>query len=672
MARKRDSGWEYPDRVGDTKSTVQCHYCGKVIYGGRTELKQHIAGLLEACPAVPADESLMLKNHINGGTGERTSLKKRRATFVGGFYNQSLFSNIQVVDDGDDDISEKELALLEKKQLKQALEESRFMAIIEEKHHRTDSSRDSAGIFGCSHTWDDGANVITVTDDMDGNVGENGLSDLEVKQLNQALEESRFMAFLEEEHRNSGGDVCPTAAYWTGVVSGICGPSSISSSMDGVAQHETKSSNVRPLKGRTMKEQANSGPKEHLLRPQEEQNGKDREGKESEPELETLLVEKEQLVAQVEDLNKTLSERDDELQDMEALNQTLILKEHSSNLELQDARKELISVLANNINTSRIGVKRMGEIEQKPFSAVCSKKYPCSEWEIRTLETISSWQEKVNNPNWQPFKKICKDGKWQSYKGKIQMANCEEEFQALKRCAVGLAKDIDYRDKQLFDLESLMEKKDRMLKEAIEERESLRQQLEKLRNKINENKEMKSRIKDLQDENGSLKDEVQVLISKERLSNDELQDARGLSGYSRTSVGIKIMGQIDGKPFQAMCSRAPDGAAKSAKLCSIWEENVKNPHWHPFKRVEILGKLVEMIDEEDEMLKELREKCGKDVYKAVADAMVELNEYNSSGRYPVPELWNFKEGRKARLKEIIEYVLTKLKTLKSKSKRKRS
>lgn len=49
-------------------------------------------------------------------------------------------------------------------------------------------------------------------------------------------------------------------------------------------------------------------------------------------------------VFQIEDLATELAEKNDELHDMEILNQTLILKEHMSNDELQDARKELIQV----------------------------------------------------------------------------------------------------------------------------------------------------------------------------------------------------------------------------------------------------------------------------------------------------------------------------------------
>lgn len=47
---------------------------------------------------------------------------------------------------------------------------------------------------------------------------------------------------------------------------------------------------------------------------------------------------------QIEDLMSELAEKAEELNDMEVLNQTLILKEHMSNDQLQEARKELLNV----------------------------------------------------------------------------------------------------------------------------------------------------------------------------------------------------------------------------------------------------------------------------------------------------------------------------------------
>ena len=73
-----------------------------------------------------------------------------------------------------------------------------------------------------------------------------------------------------------------------------------------------------------------------------------------------------------------------------------------------------------------------------------------------------------------------------------------------------------------------------------------------------------------------------------------------------------------------------------------------------------------MVDEDDEQLKKLKREWGKEVHNAVKAALVEMNEYNASGRYPTSELWNFKEGRKATLKEVITFISTDIKNLKRK------
>ena len=72
------------------------------------------------------------------------------------------------------------------------------------------------------------------------------------------------------------------------------------------------------------------------------------------------------------------------------------------------------------------------------------------------------------------------------------------------------------------------------------------------------------------------------------------------------------------------------------------------------------------IDEDDGELKELRNELGEAAYNAVVKALLELEEYNPSGRYEVPELWNFKNGKKASLAETIEYIIKQWKTLKGK------
>ena len=79
----------------------------------------------------------------------------------------------------------------------------------------------------------------------------------------------------------------------------------------------------------------------------------------------------------------------------------------------------------------------------------------------------------------------------------------------------------------------------------------------------------------------------------------------------------------------------------------------------------ISSKLQEMIDENDQELQELRNQWGDAAYESVVKALLELNEYNPSGRYVVSELWNYKECRKATLKEVIVCLVQQLKSLKS-------
>jgi len=161
----------------------------------------------------------------------------------------------------------------------------------------------------------------------------------------------------------------------------------------------------------------------------------------------------------------------------------------------------------------------------------------------------------------------------------------------------------------------------------------------------------------------------QMLIVKERQSNAELQEARKelINGFkeSKAFICVKRMGELEGKPFHVAAKRKYAGEEvvdKAMELCSLWEDYLRDPSWHPFKVISVGEGHQEIIDEDDEKLKSLKDDCGDEAYEAVTKALVEMNQYNPSGRHPLPELWNSKEERKASLKEGVSYMLKQWKT----------
>lgn len=53
-----------------------------------------------------------------------------------------------------------------------------------------------------------------------------------------------------------------------------------------------------------------------------------------------------------------------------------------------------------------IGIKRMGDLDTKPFESACKKKFPSEDADIKASELCSRWDEEIRNPSWHPFKII--------------------------------------------------------------------------------------------------------------------------------------------------------------------------------------------------------------------------------------------------------------------------
>ncbi|CAH2067952.1 unnamed protein product [Thlaspi arvense] len=181
---------------------------------------------------------------------------------------------------------------------------------------------------------------------------------------------------------------------------------------------------------------------------------------------------------------------------------------------------------------------------------------------------------------------------------------------------------------------------------------------------MKEFEEMKKLRKEMEDKLQEERSELEyskfinlALFRKERQSNDENQEARkelikglkDLSGDGAT-IRVKVMGEVDDKPLMKACEQRFSGenvVLEHAKLCSEVQNALKDPAWHPFKRV-VIGE-EEVIDEEDEKLKNLSHEWGEDVKNAVKTALEELHEFNGRGRYAISVMWNVEQGREARV-----------------------
>ncbi|CAA7020010.1 unnamed protein product [Microthlaspi erraticum] len=193
-------------------------------------------------------------------------------------------------------------------------------------------------------------------------------------------------------------------------------------------------------------------------------------------------------------------------------------------------------------------------------------------------------------------------------------------------------------------------------------------EMEELKKVVKENEE---KLKDKCSELEGLEDMNTALMIKERQSNDEIQEARkelimGLRDLAAhgSKVGVKRMGLVDAKVLMKACEERFTGQnveLEHDRLCSKLQDTINDPAWYPFKRVGTGEKMKEVVDEEDEQLKNLRQEWGEDVVKAVKTALEEMNEYNPSGRYPGPVLWNVEQERQATLKEGIAHLTQLLK-----------
>ncbi|KAK1379402.1 hypothetical protein POM88_026146 [Heracleum sosnowskyi] len=253
----------------------------------------------------------------------------------------------------------------------------------------------------------------------------------------------------------------------------------------------------------------------------------------------------------------------------------------------------------------------------------------------------------------------------------VQLENIVKEHQKMKV-------ELEQREKDLQEREAGIENNERATLEQQKEYEIVCKLTEDRKRKNEElhkrnmdlEKQINAKQKALKWEEEPYKLEtLQTFGDKERRTNAELQDARRQlinffkKGKSSKWIGVKKVGELDVNPFHAACKEkytGPEAEEKALELCSLWEDQLRDPDWFPVKIAALEGVYgcKEVIDEEDEKLKRLKAEWGSEIQIAVATAFMEMIEYNNpTGTDDVWELWNHEAGRKATLREGLSCAL---------------
>ncbi|KAG2621589.1 hypothetical protein PVAP13_3NG317764 [Panicum virgatum] len=140
-------------------------------------------------------------------------------------------------------------------------------------------------------------------------------------------------------------------------------------------------------------------------------------------------------------------------------------------------------------------------------------------------------------------------------------------------------------------------------------------------------------------------------------------------------IGIKEMGELNEKAFKAACvAKVPPEEVDTAfyELYSSWQKQIGDLSWYPFKTVIVDGSHQEIVNLDDDKLQELKRAWGSGAHDAVVKALMEMKQYGVlSDRSIAYELWNYKEGRRATMRECINYMSNQAKQLTAMKRKKR-
>ena len=80
MTLKHNISWEHVEPFDGNRRIPKCKYCGKIIHGSITRLKQHIArisGQVQGYSSVPAKVAQNIKLYMSNVSNEKIQMKKK-------------------------------------------------------------------------------------------------------------------------------------------------------------------------------------------------------------------------------------------------------------------------------------------------------------------------------------------------------------------------------------------------------------------------------------------------------------------------------------------------------------------------------------------------------------------------------------------------------------------
>ncbi|CAL9129750.1 unnamed protein product [Musa textilis] len=103
MPRPPDIGWQYGTMIGGHRHHVQCNYCHRIMIGGITRFKKHLAskrGEIKGCDAVPKEVREIIAHHL--ATRKPRRPNKRRRKTAEGTSSAPISANYSVESDASD------------------------------------------------------------------------------------------------------------------------------------------------------------------------------------------------------------------------------------------------------------------------------------------------------------------------------------------------------------------------------------------------------------------------------------------------------------------------------------------------------------------------------------------------------------------------------------------